>query len=397
MQRTMVSPVIPRIPVDPLIPVIPIVEPLPVFDQPVLVPQEPLRPVIVDTFDPNRPDGPATIGQFRIDAKAPSLTVDQGATHIGAGESVAFNAKAVDPPSGPAPGSGVEAASYVWDFGDGTTGSGPTVRHLYTVAGTYTGAVAVRDTAGNVAQRAFAVKVSPLKTDGVAAVNTPKGRPKKTRVGDRARVTGAAALKGLGVSLRQPVLKAAWRASRLTGSINLRGTNSGAARLKLTLRAAGLKPVDLGRLPGGTGPFTSRLALPAGVLPGALGVEMAQGSRVVAKLRLQVPAPAEGVARAAFAATSRRGAPITRAPGSTTILFARFGLAALPAVSRPLTVTWFQPNGEVAGHPVRKPRSRTFTSFVRSGRPLPSGVWRAVLTAGGVRVAQAVTRVGEVT
>jgi chitodextrinase len=379
------------------LPVIPVTlprPPLPVFEPPVLVPQTPVVPEIVETFDPNRPDGPAVTGDFRIDAAPPALSVDQSATHIGAGESVAFDAEAVDPPSGPAPGSGVDTGAYVWDFGDGTTATGPSVTHRYAAVGTYGGAVAVHDTAGNVVQRAFAVKVSPLVTDGVAAATTPMGRPRKTRVGDRARVSGAAALRGLGVNLRPPVLRAAWRASRLTGSINLRGTSSGASRLTFRLRAAGLAPVVLGALPARGGPFTRRLALPAGVLPGALGVEVTEGSRVVARLRLRVPAPAEGVARTAFVATSRRGAPVARAPGSATVLYARFGLAALPAVGRPLTVTWFQPNGEVAGHPVRKPRSRALTSYVRSARALPPGVWRAVLTAGGVQVAQAVARVG---
>jgi PKD repeat protein len=31
-----------------------------------------------------------------------------------------------------------DAASYHWDFGDGTTGNGPTPSHTYASAGTYT-------------------------------------------------------------------------------------------------------------------------------------------------------------------------------------------------------------------------------------------------------------------
>ncbi|WP_217913523.1 PKD domain-containing protein [Miltoncostaea marina] len=368
------------------------------FRPPVLVPQQPIAPEIVQPFDPNRPDGPATGGEFRIDAAAPSLSVQQSATHVGAGEPVRFDAESVDPPSGPAPGSGVEAADHVWDFGDGTTATGRAVEHRYAAAGTFVGAVAVRDRVGNAVQRAFAVKVSPVRTDGVAAASTPKGRATTTRVGARARLRGAAALEALGVGMRPPVLRAAWRASRLQGSMTLRGAIAEGAgpqpRLRLRLRAAGLAPVDLGALPSGGGPFRRRIALPAGVLPGPLRVEMASGSRVVAELRVRVPAPAEGVARTAFVAGARRGAPLTRAPASTRVLFARFALASLPAPGRPLTVTWFQPNGDVAGHPVRKPRSRALTSFVSSGRALPPGRWRAVLTAGGVRVTQVVARVG---
>jgi PKD repeat protein len=67
----------------------------------------------------------------------------------------------VSPPSGKAPvtisfiGSqstvapGRTIVSYHWDFGDGTSGSGPTTSHLYTVANTYTVTLIVTDDQGN--------------------------------------------------------------------------------------------------------------------------------------------------------------------------------------------------------------------------------------------------------
>ncbi len=42
--------------------------------------------------------------------------------------------------------------SYMWDFGDGATGEGVTVDHLYTVPGTYTSGLTVRDSAGRTDQ-----------------------------------------------------------------------------------------------------------------------------------------------------------------------------------------------------------------------------------------------------
>ncbi|HSJ74448.1 MAG TPA: PKD domain-containing protein [Miltoncostaeaceae bacterium] len=347
---------------------------------------------VLQPYDPNAPDGPAVTAEFRIDASAPLPAITQSATHIGAGESVGLSAKAIDPPGGSAPGSGVDPAGYEWDFGDGARGAGPTVEHRYGAVGSYSGSLTVRDRAGNGARQAFTVKVSPLRTDGVPAATLPRGGAKRTRVKGSARISGAAALKALGISLRPPALRAVWRESRLSGALVLSGSASSARRLGMRLRAPGLAPRELGALPVGEGRFTTRIALPAGVLPGGLTLDLRHGSRAVARIRVRVPAPPEGVARTAFASSSRLGGPLTGLPGSSRTIFARFGLAALPARGG-LTVTWYEPNGQVAGHPVQKPRSRALTSYVRSSQPLPPGRWRAVLRAGNVRVAQIAVRV----
>jgi PKD repeat protein len=66
---------------------------------------------------------------------------------------VNFNAST----SRPAPGRTIR--SYEWNFGDGTTGSGPTVQHAYTEPGTYTVLLTVTDDAGRFATASTSVAV----------------------------------------------------------------------------------------------------------------------------------------------------------------------------------------------------------------------------------------------
>lgn len=51
--------------------------------------------------------------------------------------------------------------SYVWKFGDGTSGSGPTVTHTYTALGTYTATVTIYDGRGGVATASVVLSVTP--------------------------------------------------------------------------------------------------------------------------------------------------------------------------------------------------------------------------------------------
>jgi microbial collagenase len=69
----------------------------------------------------------------QITVSPPSSTVGQAISFIGS-QSVA------------APGRTI--VSYSWNFGDGTTGSGPTTSHPYGTAGTYTVTLIVTDDQG---------------------------------------------------------------------------------------------------------------------------------------------------------------------------------------------------------------------------------------------------------
>ncbi len=64
-------------------------------------------------------------------------------TTLGAGQPIVFDATTSSSPSG--------LASYAWDFGDGTTGSGATVQHSYAVGGTYYVRLTVTDQKGQTA------------------------------------------------------------------------------------------------------------------------------------------------------------------------------------------------------------------------------------------------------
>ena len=59
--------------------------------------------------------------------------------------------------------------SYLWDFGDGATGEGVTVDHLYTVPGTYTSGLTVHDSAG----RTDSITTPVIITLGSGQTNLP--------------------------------------------------------------------------------------------------------------------------------------------------------------------------------------------------------------------------------
>jgi PKD repeat protein len=69
----------------------------------------------------------------------------------GVGQPVVFNATTSSSPAG--------LVSYVWDFGDGSTGSGVIVQHTFTVAGTYSVRLTVTDKKGQTAWRTESVTV----------------------------------------------------------------------------------------------------------------------------------------------------------------------------------------------------------------------------------------------
>ena len=71
--------------------------------------------------------------------------------------SVAFSAAGSSDPDG-------SVVAYDWAFGDGSTGSGATISHLYSAAGSYSAQLTVTDNAGFTATRSVAIAVNPVVT-----------------------------------------------------------------------------------------------------------------------------------------------------------------------------------------------------------------------------------------
>jgi PKD repeat protein len=86
------------------------------------------------------------------------------------GQSVSFDAAGSSDPDG-------TIASYIWDFGDGTTGTGATATHAYQSAGTYTVRLTATDSAGEKAtsSRAVTVYAQPQATFSYSPVLPVEG------------------------------------------------------------------------------------------------------------------------------------------------------------------------------------------------------------------------------
>jgi PKD domain len=77
------------------------------------------------------------------------------------GQPVTFAASASDPDPGDA------VTDYQWDFGDGATGSGSSIQHAYSSAGTFTSTVQARDRFGQLS--------GPVTVDVVVSAASPAG------------------------------------------------------------------------------------------------------------------------------------------------------------------------------------------------------------------------------
>jgi PKD repeat protein len=86
------------------------------------------------------------------------------------GLSVAFDGSASSDPDG-------SIASYAWDFGDGSTGSGVRPSHTYAAAGTYTARLTVTDNAGATGTTTRQVAVTAPSSSAVSFVGAAHSAP----------------------------------------------------------------------------------------------------------------------------------------------------------------------------------------------------------------------------
>jgi dipeptidyl aminopeptidase/acylaminoacyl peptidase len=189
-----------------------------------------------------------------------------------------------------------------------------------------------------------------------------------------------------------------WRESALLGSLVLSGTVATPVAVDLVLRQAGAERLATKlELPGGA--FDHAVKLPRSLVPGAyeLGVAPEPGAPFSPQtFELKLPSPREGVVDDAYTSTNPGGVPVRRFPPRTQTVFAQFRFAARPRSGLVLTVSWYKPNGRLAGPPVRKPVNALVVSYVssRRGGALPRGSWRSVLRAGRTVVKRLSFRVG---
>jgi PKD repeat protein len=100
-----------------------------------------------------------------LDATAPVANAGQTKT-VSAGSPASFDASnSVD---------NMGIASYLWAFGDGTTGTGITTTHTYSSSGTYTATLTVQDAAGNTATTTVTIVVqTPQPTTSPSPTPSP--------------------------------------------------------------------------------------------------------------------------------------------------------------------------------------------------------------------------------
>jgi plastocyanin len=106
-----------------------------------------------------------------LDRQGPSLTVNASKTVVQVGEQVAFSRDASDS------GTGLDASSSRWEFGDGTApGTGDSASHSFAQPGTYEVTFSVKDMAGNesVAKKTVTVESPPTDTASGGG-STPDG------------------------------------------------------------------------------------------------------------------------------------------------------------------------------------------------------------------------------
>ncbi len=105
------------------------------------------------------PNSGSSVRAIQIQNRPPVATFTGSTNSVQTGVLVSFNAASSSDPDG-------TIVSYLWDFGDGSTGSGATASHSYANAGTYTVRLTVTDNSGSTSSTTYAVTATGAPQSG---------------------------------------------------------------------------------------------------------------------------------------------------------------------------------------------------------------------------------------
>jgi hypothetical protein len=205
------------------------------------------------------------------------------------------------------------------------------------------------------------------------------------------------------VALDRPRLRVRWTESVAKGTLILRGSVAGQARMRIEVRRPLGRPLlTLERAAAGAFSYAENLprSAPGGtnLSPGGFVIALtgtSGGQALPLQLRTVVlAAPPEGIVGEAFVSRKQHGRPIAYVPAAAREVWATFVFEAPPRAGRPIVIRWYRPNGKLLGE-VRKPANRArVSSFLRGRTRLPTGAWRAELRVGQAIVKQLRVQVG---
>jgi PKD repeat protein len=122
--------------------------------------------VLMKVTDDSENTGSASKTITISEGQSPIASFVYSPTSPGVGETVYFNASDSKDPDG-------EIVSYEWNFGDGATGSGETITHQFTSAGTYAVFLKVTDNSGNTGNTSKTITVSSGQNPTASFIYSP--------------------------------------------------------------------------------------------------------------------------------------------------------------------------------------------------------------------------------
>ncbi|MBA3717442.1 MAG: hypothetical protein H0W87_04350 [Actinobacteria bacterium] len=198
--------------------------------------------------------------------------------------------------------------------------------------------------------------------------------------------------RALVVRLQTPSISAKFKASVGKGLLNVKGSITLPAKLRLQLRRPGGGPL-LTKNIRAVGGFSLKSLLKKGNLAG--GAQLFPGAFVLSltgtagntpvPLQMKtvfVKSPREGVVRKSYPSTREDGPRVNPIPRGSSQLWAVFQFETQP-ISGPITATWYDLKGKLVGTITKNNRPMISTGIGGATGAIPSGTYKVVLKAGG--------------